>query len=178
MPLLQGEAPDQARQAPLQHFDDAAFAAAAAVDAGDAGHYPVAVHDLAHFIGRKEQVVAIARFGPQEAEAVGVGDHHARDQVHLLGRGETATPVLQQLAVANHRAQALAQCIETFRRGQVEAGGKVFGGLWAFGSGQLGQDRFAAGDGVGITLGLARGMRVPEAGARWRWLAVGLTVGL
>src|SRR5690606_30022730 len=105
---LGAEAADQALHATLEYAGDAAFAAAAAVDAGDVGQRAVAMHDLAHLVGRQEQVVAATGVGPQEAEALGVGDDHARDQVGVLDRGEAAAAVLHQLAVTDHRAQALA----------------------------------------------------------------------
>src|SRR5690606_31518989 len=65
------ETPDQPLEPALEHFDDHALAAAAAVHAGDAGHRAVAVHDLAHFRRRQEQVVADAGVRAQEPEAVG-----------------------------------------------------------------------------------------------------------
>jgi hypothetical protein len=113
-PGLFGIAADQARQPPFQHLDDRAFAAAAAIDAGDAAEHAVAVHDLAHLERRQEQIVAAAGLQSQEAVTVRVGDHHAGDQVHARRRGELALAVLQQLAIADHRAQAGAERLESF----------------------------------------------------------------
>ena len=80
-------ATDEAIEATFEHFDDRAFAATAAIHAGDRREHAIAMHHLAHLEGRQEQIVAAhARIGAQEAEAVGVGDHHARDQVHALRR--------------------------------------------------------------------------------------------
>jgi hypothetical protein len=68
---LDAEAADQAGHAALQHAGDAAFATATVIDAGHAGQHLVAVHDLAHFIRRQEQVVA-ALDRAQEAEPSGL----------------------------------------------------------------------------------------------------------
>ncbi len=112
------EAPDQAVQPALEHFDDHALAAAAPVDIGHAAEHAVAMHGLAHFGRRQEQVVADAALRTQETEAFGIRDHRAGDQVQPFGRRVRALAVLQQLAVADHRAEALAEGIETVRRGE------------------------------------------------------------
>src|SRR5690606_5442265 len=65
--VLEDVTADQAAQPAFEHLDDRAFASATTVDTGDAGQHSVAVHDLAHFVRRQEQVVATDTVGPQEA---------------------------------------------------------------------------------------------------------------
>ena len=149
------EAAQQPGRAALKHLGDHALTAAAGIHAGHAGHDPVAVHGLAHFIRRQEQVVAGAGVRAQEAEAVGIGDDGAGDQLHLARRHVAAAAVAQQLAVADHRAQALFQRVKAVGLGQPEHRGDFLGLLRSFGLGQGGQDRFAAGDRVFVTAGLA-----------------------
>ena len=105
--VLDQHAADQARRTTLQHLDDGALAAAATIDADHAGQHAVAVHHGAHLLRRKIKVVA-ALVRAQEAVALDVGDHRAGNQVELLRRGVVAAPALQQLAIAHHRAEALA----------------------------------------------------------------------
>jgi hypothetical protein len=163
-------AADQAVEAALQHLDDRALAPAAPVDAGDAGQHAVAVHRLAHLERRQEQVVALAgaRVGTQEAEAVGVRDHHAGDQVHALGRHEAAAPVLQQLAVADHRAEALGQRVEAVGFGQRQLLRQRIGGHRPVVGGDDLQQHFAAGDGLFVAGCFARGVGVAGRRARRR----------
>jgi hypothetical protein len=148
---LDAEAADQAGHAALQHAGDAAFAAATVVDAGHAGQHLVAVHHLAHFIRRQEQVVA-ALDRAQEAEPFRVGDHHAGDQVQGLDRGEAAAAVLHQLAVADHGAEPARQRFGPVRGGQAQACAQFLGGLRPFATLQQGQDGLAAGDGLFVLL--------------------------
>ena len=162
-PGLTAEATDQAVDPVLEHPGDAALAAAAAVDAGHVRQHAVAVHDLAHLGRRQEQVVAATRLRTQEAEALGIGDHCARDQVGRLQRGEAATAVLDQLPVADHRAQALAQRVQAVGFGQAQQARQFLGALRPLGGVQHAQDRLAAGNRVGVATGLARGLRIVEA---------------
>ena len=158
-------AADQAVEPAFQHLDDRAFATAAAVDAGDAGQHAVAVHDLAHLERRQEQVVATARFRAQETEAVRVGDHHSGNQVHARGRRELALAVLQQLAIAHHRAQSVAQRIEAVGRGEREFLRQCIGRHRAVGGRQQLQDHFAAGDGLLVAGGFAVGVGIAQVAA-------------
>ena len=110
---------------------------------------------------------AAARLRAQEAEAVLVGDHHAGDQVHALGRRIGAAAVLQQLAIAEHRRQPLFQRVEAIRRGQRQLLRQRIGVHRAVVRGQHLQDHLAAGDGLRVALRLARGVRIAFApGAR------------
>src|SRR5690606_22539606 len=161
---LGAEAADQALDPTLEHPGDAAFATATAVDAGDVGQGAVTMHDLAHLVRGQEQVVAATGIRAQEAEPFRIGDHRALDQVGVLHRGETATPVLHQLAVAHHRTQALAQGIEPVRLHQAELLRELRRGLRTVGLLQRRQDGLAAGDGVLVAFGLAGRMRVLDAG--------------
>jgi hypothetical protein len=115
---LECEAADQAAEPALQHLDDAAFAAAAAVDAGDAGQHAVAMHDLAHLVRRQEQVVAAARVGRRKPKPFGLAITTPGIRSMRSAGAKAAAAVLQQLAVAHHRAQALAQRIEAVGGGQ------------------------------------------------------------
>ena len=157
----------EAREAVLQHFDDGAFAAAAAVNAGDAGQHAVAVQRLAHFGRRQEQVFA-AVLGLHEAEAVRVGDDGAGDQVELLGRGVAAAAVHQQLAVAHHGGQAARQGLEAVGRGEPQGPGDVLGGERAVAVADEVAEGFAAGDGLFVLARLAGGMRIGQPGAAVR----------
>ena len=162
-PGLAAKAADQPVDPVLEHAGDAALAAAAAVDAGHVRQHAVAVHDLAHLGRRQEQIVAATRLRAQEAEALGIGDHRAGDQVGRLQRGEAATAVLDQLPVTDHRAQALAQGIQAVGFGQAQQARQLLSRLRPLGGIEYLQDRFAAGNRVGIAPGLARRMRIVEA---------------
>ena len=50
--------------------------------------------ELSYFDRRQKQIIATL-LGLEKAEAVGMGDHHAGDQVELLDHGDTAAPVQQ-----------------------------------------------------------------------------------
>ena len=165
---LEAETTDQPGDPAFQHARDAAFAAAAPVDAGDVGQRAVAMHDLAHFIGRQEQVIASAGVGPQEAETVRVGDHRAGDQRGVLHRRETAAPVLHQLSVADHRAQTLGQGLEAVGCLQAQRAGDLLGRLRSLGGLEETEDGFATGDGLVITLRFALRVRVDETPRRAR----------
>src|SRR3546814_20500182 len=78
-----------------------------------------------------------------------------------------AAAVLQQLAVADHRPEALGKRVEAVGFGQPQLLGQGVGRLRAVGVHQQLQDRLAAGDGILVAAGLARGVR--EIGsASWR----------
>ena len=117
------------------------------------------MHHRAHLLRRQVQIVA-ALVGAQEAVALGVGQHHAGNQVQLLRRRVAAAPAQQQLPVAHHRRQALAQGLQvdlvsdTQRLGDARLG-QQFGALF-----QQGQDRFATGNRTVVTLRLALGLRI------------------
>ena len=159
---LQREPADQPIDAALQHFHDGALATAAAIDAGDAGHHPVAVQHLAHFHRRQEQVVAGARVGTQKTEAVGIRDYRAGDQIHPCRRQITAASILQQLTVAQHRGEALVERIAAFGRLQAEVFAQALSEHRAIGVCEQLQDRFAAGDGVGVARRFTGSMRVVQ----------------
>ena len=170
--VLDRESAHQARGAPFEHFDDDAGAAAACVDIGQTGEHAIAVHRLAHFGRRQKQVFPAAAVGAQEAEAFGIGDHRARDQIHALGRHQAATAVLQQLAFAQHRRDPLAERVGPVGFGQPELCGELFGRHRSVGVGEYLQDRFATGNRIGVARRLARGVGILEAptarGCRWR----------
>jgi hypothetical protein len=133
---------------------------------------------------RQEQVIATARVRPQEAETVLVGDHHAGHQVHARGRGEATAAVLQQLAVAQHRVEALLQRGEPVGGGQRQFRRQRIGIQRSVAGGQDLQDHLPAGDGLFVALRLARRVRIALAtGARGhhrlrRGLGIGTPRGL
>ena len=157
--VLDHHATDQPRRAALQHFGDRTLLASAAIDADHAGKHAIAVHDGAHLLRRQVQVVATF-VRAQEAVAFGIGQHAAGNQVELLRRCIATAPAQQQLAVANHGVQTLAQRIEVgfvvdrqcFGDARL---GQQFGAFF-----EQGEDRLAAGDRARITLRLAIGMRI------------------
>ncbi|MNM35074.1 hypothetical protein D3C81_457430 [compost metagenome] len=167
---LDAEAADQAGHAALQHAGDAAFATAAVIDAGDTGQHLVAVHHLAHFVRRQEQIVA-ALDRAQEAEAFRIGNHHAGDQVQRLDGSEAAAAVLHQLAIADHGAEPARQCLGTVRCGQAQARAEFFSGLRPFAALQQGQDGLAAGDGLFVLFCFAGRIGIVDHLARRRQLA-------
>ena len=152
-------APDDAGQAAFQHFHDRAFAPTAPIHAGDAGQHAIAMHGLAQFARRQEQIVT-AGFGAQKAEAFGIGDHRARDQVEPLRHGVVAAPVGEQLPVAQHCCEALGQGIEPVRRRQGQALRDLLRIQRAIGLGQQREDRLTAGDGVFVTQRFTFGVRI------------------
>ncbi len=156
---LFGVATKQAIEPALQHLDDRAFLATAAIDTGDTGQHAIAMGDLAHLVRRQEQVIA-ATIRTQEAESVRIGNDGARHQVGALCRYEPTAPILQQLAVAQHRLQPLLQCLEAVRRRKLQFLRQPVGIHWPVMRGQDLQDHLAAGDGLRVAPGLARRMRV------------------
>src|SRR5690606_27355926 len=71
-----------------------------------------------------------------------------------------------QLAVADHRAQALAQRIEALGLVQVQQGRELLRGLRALGLLQRRQDGLAAGDRILVALGFACRERIGDRGRR------------
>src|SRR3569833_1265782 len=145
---------DEARGGAIQYPDHGPFAAAAAGDAEHAGECAIAVQHGAHLFGREEQVVA-AFIGDEKAEAIGVTDDAAADQIHLLSQTVIALAIDDELAVALHGAQAAAQGLEVFLGGEAEGRGDLFERFGPALLGQVFQDEFAAGDGLGVFLRLA-----------------------
>src|SRR5690606_29533793 len=91
-----------------QNLDDTPFAPAATVGVADLGQHRVAVEYRAHLAGTQVEVVT-AVLGHHEAVAVLVALHHTFDQVHLVDEAVDATPIADQLAVTDHRAEAALQ---------------------------------------------------------------------
>src|SRR5690606_12929281 len=114
-------APDYGLVGALDHLDDGAFAAATAVETGDAGEHAVAVEHQAHLRRAEEQVVA-AVVRNHEAEAVAVPADATANQVELVHRRIGAATGIDKLAVALHGAQATAQRFELLVGGQAEFG--------------------------------------------------------
>ena len=157
---------EQAGQPALEDLDDARLAAPAPIHPSDRGEHAIAMGDLAHFVGRQEQVVA-ALLRAQEAEAVRIGDDRAGDEVGARRGHVAAAAVLQQLALAQHRRQPFLQGVEAIRRVQGQLGRQCLGIHRAIRRGEDLQDHLAAGDRVGVTLRLALGMGI-VAGRAWR----------
>jgi len=164
-PVVLLEAADQPLGAALQHLDDGAFRTTATVEPGDADQHAIAMQHLTHLHGRQEDIVA-ATVATQEAEAIRVGQHHAGDQVELLRRRIAAAAVHQQLAVAQHGAQPIAQRLEALGCGQLQIGGEVLGRDRLALLLKVLEDGLAAGDGVFVLAGLALGIGVGDARLR------------
>ena len=159
--ILDQHATDQARRAPLQHFGNHALLAAAAVDADHAGQHPVAVQHAAHLLRRKVQVVATF-VRAQETVALGIGQHAAGDQVELAGRRIAAAPAQQQLGVAHHRGEPLAQRLEIGFVVKLQRLGDARFGQQFAAIFQQGEDRLAARDRTRVTLRLAFGLGIAQ----------------
>ena len=65
----------------------------------------VTVQHLVHFLGREEQILA-AFVRHHEAETIGMAFHPAADEIELGRQAPFVAPVLHQLAVARHGAEA------------------------------------------------------------------------
>src|SRR5690606_30864921 len=89
----------------LQHFDDARFAPAAPIHAARPRHDAVAVHDLLHFPGVEEVIVA-AFVGDQKTEAVRVRLDATGDQLEFFRDQQLVLAIAQQLTLALHRGDA------------------------------------------------------------------------
>ncbi len=102
------DAPDHGMVGALQYLGEGALAAAATVDARDAGDDAVAVQQRPH-LARVQVDVLAALVRDQEAEAVGMRDHAPAHQVLRVDRDIALAPVEQHLAVADHGVHAAAQ---------------------------------------------------------------------
>ena len=92
----------------LQHLDDLGFAPAPRILTGRAHRDAIAMHDLAHLRRRQVQVVgAVVRH--EEAKTVTMTHDLAAAHRDALGQQVLLAPVLQQLAVADHRREALVE---------------------------------------------------------------------
>ena len=121
--VLVDDAADDTGVGALEHLDQLALGAAAAVGAGDAHHDAVAVQYLAHLLGAEEDV-GLAVVAAQEAEAVGMTLDTSLDQVGLGRQQVGVAAVAHDLAVALHGAQAAVEEVELVRR-DVERSGEL-----------------------------------------------------
>ena len=157
--VLDDDPPDQARRAPLEHFDDRALATTAPVHADDTAKHAIAMQDGAHLRRRQVQVVT-ALVGLEESVAFGVGQYDAGNQVEFLGDAVATAAVLQQLAIADHRRQALGQRIDVLFAAQTQRGGDRLGLQQGGLLGEQAHDRFAARNRALVALGFALGKRI------------------
>ena len=102
-PLLEQAANDLVVDA-LQHLDDLALGAAAAVGAGLAHRDAIAVQRLVH-LARTEEAVLAAIVRYEEAEPVGVALDGADREVQLRDDAQLALAIGEQLSVAFHRRE-------------------------------------------------------------------------
>ncbi len=92
-------------------LDDLALGPPLAIHARHTGNRMVAVQHLGHFLFGQEQVGTpmFTWLAHEEAEAVRMPLHPAAHQVGLVGNQPVVAPVLQQLGLARHRAEATAE---------------------------------------------------------------------
>jgi hypothetical protein len=119
------------------------------------------VQYLAHFGGREIEVFA-ARIGTQETEAFRVGDDRTGNEVELARNAVATAAVLDKLAVAQHRREALGQRIEIGRGGQMQRARHRFDRHRAAVLFEQFEDRLATRDRPLVTLRLALGIRIGE----------------
>ena len=98
------EASHHRRDAPLDDFDQRAFAATVATHLHDPGYHAVAVHQRPHLIGREEQVRARV-VGTDEPEPVSMSDDAPGDEIHARNQAELVPAVANDLAVSLHGVQ-------------------------------------------------------------------------
>ena len=107
-PCLEPEAAGHLTGAPLQHLDQRTLAPAARIEPADAHRGPVAMHQLAHLAEGQEHIVPAA-IRTEEAESVPMAGDRAHDQREAVEQQILLRAVQEQLAVAQHRAEALGQ---------------------------------------------------------------------
>jgi deoxycytidylate deaminase len=159
--MLVVHAADDAMVGALQHLDDLALRAAAAVHADDARHDAVAVQGLVHFLRAEKQVGALL-VAHEEAVAVGVALDAPADEVGLVGNEPVAAAVLHDLAVALHGAQAALEGIELMLT-NIEQSCQRLEGQRHAALGQRGQHVLAARQGIFVFPGLAFIVRIALA---------------
>ncbi len=150
---LEVEAAGDLARAALEHLDDLAFLAVAAIDADDPHRDAVAVHDAAHLRWREEGVVG-AVVGNEEAEAVAVAGDLAGADRQPVEQQELVAAVSEQLAVAGHCAEALLERGLKALVLELERVGEAVGGLRGAGFAQDLEQVFPARDGARVLLGL------------------------
>ena len=104
--VLVDEPADDALVRAVRDLDDMPFRPPAPVIADDAREHAVVVHHLLHFAVGQEQVV-LAVVANQEAEAVAMALHAARDEIGRMSELIMAALVEPDLPVALHGAQSL-----------------------------------------------------------------------
>ena len=118
------------------------------------------MHEFAHLARRQEDVVA-ALVGFQEAEAIPVADDRAGGERQAFHQAVFAAPVLHQLAVPQHGAEAPVQGLHVHGVGELQFAQQTARrrqGLIVLL--QPLQDGFTAGDGTDVFLGFALGVGV------------------
>jgi hypothetical protein len=130
---------------------------------------------MAPCLRRQVQILA-ALIRTQEAIPFGIGQHAAGDQVEFLRWRITTATAQQQLAVAHHRTESLAQRLQVNGLVDFQCFGNACLGQHLAALVQQRKNHFAAGDRTVVTLRLAFGMRVAH-GARGGLLALGWSIG-
>ena len=161
--ILDDHASNQARGTPLQHLDDRTLTTSTTINTDHAAQHAITVQHRPHLRGRKVQVLA-AFIRSKESVAVGIGQDDAGNQVEFFGDPETATPVLQQLAIAHHRGKALAQGVDVVLAAQFESLGNRLGFQERCTFREQGQDGFTTWNGTFVALGFALRKRILARG--------------
>ena len=147
---------------PLEHFGHAPFPTPAVVAADDAHHRAVAVHEQAHLARVEEHVVLLAVVGNEKAEAVPMALYAPAHQVHLVQRAQGAAAVFEQLAVAQHGAQAMLERLGGIA-GQGIKRGEFGPGHGPARVGQVVEHELAAGYGFGVAAFFVFELRIAVA---------------
>src|SRR6185437_5939486 len=93
--------------------------------------------------------------------------HGGGEQADALGRRQTAAAAFQQLAIAQHRAQAFVQRFAADVVLDAQSFGDGIGAQQAAAFGQYAEDRFTARNRMFVALRLALGMRIGETMRVW-----------
>ena len=165
------ETTDHALVDALQHFGNAPFPASAMIAADNTHHGPIAMHEQAHLARIEEDVVLLAVVGDEKAEPIAMPLHASAYQVHLVERAECAAAVFQQLAVAQHGAQAMLESFGGLVGQRIQLG-ELGPGHRASGLGQIVEYQLAAGHRFGVAAFFVFELRIAVApvGATARFL--------
>src|SRR5690606_34288323 len=151
--------PDDAFVGALDHLDNGALATPPPIQAGDPRQGTITIEHQAHLRRPEEQVItAVIRH--QEAEAVTMTANPTTDQIKLIHRGIGATPGIDQLTIALHRAQPTTQGLGLFVIVQAELFQELLPGRGRTALIQAFENQLTAGNRVFILFRLAGGLGI------------------
>ncbi len=82
------------------------------------------MHHLPRLRRRQEEIIT-ALVGPHEGEAIGVAEHHAREDLQFPGGGIAAAAIAMKLSIADHRLEPAREDVLRFRILHGEGGGDL-----------------------------------------------------